>query len=71
MKFLFEDEDNRIDLPKGRINIRWSKSRNVYQCYAGTKVLDGASGDTEEEAYLNLNRTFNTDDCKWNTMANQ
>lgn len=38
------------ELPPGRITIRWRSSRNVFQCYAGSAYLDGASGDEAEDA---------------------
>lgn len=40
----------KIPLPKGKITIRHRQMRNVFQCFAGRSYINGASGDTEDEA---------------------
>jgi hypothetical protein len=54
LNFNFSDEDKRIPLPKGKLSVRWVKSRNFYQCYVGGRYLTGAAGETEQEALGNL-----------------
>lgn len=43
-----------ITLPKGKITIRHRQMRNVFQCFAGSIYIAGASGDTEDEAAQQL-----------------
>ena len=37
-------------LPKGKVTVRWVKSRNAYQVYVGGRYLLAASGDYPEDA---------------------
>jgi hypothetical protein len=41
-------------LPKGKITIRHRQMRNVFQCFAGSLYLVGASGDYSDEAAQEL-----------------
>lgn len=44
----------KLPLPKGKITIRHRQMRNVFQCFAGSTYINGASGDTDEEAAQEL-----------------
>ena len=44
----------RLPIPSGKITIRHRQMRNVFQCFAGSIYISGASGDTEEEAAQQL-----------------
>jgi hypothetical protein len=44
----------KLQLPKGKITIRHRQMRNVYQCFAGSFYLVGASADYPEEAAQEL-----------------
>jgi len=44
----------RLPLPKGKITIRHRAMRNVYQCFAGSTYITGASGDYDDEAAQEL-----------------
>lgn len=48
----------KLPLPKGKITIRHRQQRNVFQCFAGAKYLDGASGDNEEQAAEELAKQY-------------
>ena len=44
----------KLPLPKGKITIRHRQMRNVFQCFAGSTYITGASGDTDDEAAQEL-----------------
>ena len=44
----------KLQLPKGKITIRHRQMRNVFQCFAGRTYINGASGDTDDEAAQEL-----------------
>ena len=50
---------SKLELPKGKINIRHSQMRNVHQCYAGRNYIAGASGDYVEDAIKELIKQYN------------
>jgi hypothetical protein len=57
---------DRLALPKGKITIRHRQMRNVFQCFAGSIYIAGASGDTEDEAAQQLANQY---DVPKGTMA--
>jgi hypothetical protein len=44
----------KLQLPKGKITIRHRQMRNVFQCFAGSLYLVGASGDYPDDAAQEL-----------------
>jgi len=44
----------KLPLPKGKITIRHRQMRNVFQCFAGSTYITGASGDSDDEAAQEL-----------------
>tara|TARA_R110000868_G_scaffold354426_2_gene615718 strand:- start:373 stop:597 length:225 start_codon:yes stop_codon:yes gene_type:complete len=44
----------KLQLPKGKITIRHRQMRNVFQCFAGSLYLVGASSDYSDEAAQEL-----------------
>jgi len=48
----------KLPLPKGKITIRHRQARNVFQCYAGSTYITGASGDDEDEAAQELVKQY-------------
>lgn len=56
----------KLPLPKGKITIRHRQMRNVFQCFAGSTYITGASGDTDDEAAQELANQY---DVPEGTMA--
>jgi hypothetical protein len=40
----------KIVIPEGRINVRFRQMRGVWQVFAGSRYLAGASGETPDDA---------------------
>ncbi len=59
MKILTEFKPvEKLPLPKGKLNARHRQMRGVWQIFAGSLYINGASGDSPQEAAEELARQY-------------